>query len=292
MSLDEEQIGIRRYLLGYSEPNAAESIEERLISDEGYLQEFSIITDELIEDYLDGALSEDEAARFESHFLTTARRSRKVEIARALAEKANLEESEVQAETETANRFVAKANVTPSSKPASRQKYWLLAAAVAAILFFGFLARQVWWRNSPTPYQANNQANKQFQDELVRLNDPALPLPAGASVNLSITPVTLREVGEDRRVNIKSDTQTVLVRLILVDAHYGSYQASLQTADAVNLGAIQQLKPTVEEGGRFVIVRLPAQMLSPGSYQIKLAAETSPGVFEDVGTYSFQVLKT
>lgn len=292
MSLDEEQIGIRRYLLGYSEPNAAESIEERLISDEGYLQEFSIITDELIEDYLDGALSEDEAARFESHFLTTARRSRKVEIARALAEKANLEESQVQAETETANRFVAKTNVTPSSKPASRQKYWLLAAAVAAILFFGFLARQIWWRNSPPPYQANNQTNKQFQDELARLNDPTSKLPTGSSVNLPISPVTLREVGEDRRVNIKSDTQTVLVRLILVDAQYGSYQASLQTADAVNLGAIQQLKPTVEEGGRFVIVRLPAQMLSPGSYQIKLAAETSPGVFEDVGTYSFQVLKT
>ena len=290
MSLDEEQVGIRRYLLGYSEPNAAESIEERLISDEGYLQEFSIITDELIEDYLDGALSEDEAARFKSHFLTTARRSRKVEIARALAEKANLEESQAQADTETANRFVAKANVT-SSKPAGRQKYWLLAASVAAVLFCGFLAREVWQR-WPTPYSANNQANKQLQDELVRLNDPTLPLPAGSSVNLSITPVTLREVGEDRRVSIKPDTQTVLVRLILVDAQYGSYQASLNTVDGVNLGDIQKLKPTVEEGGRFVMVRLPAQMLSPGSYQIKLAAEISPGVFENVGTYSFQVLKT
>ena len=289
MSLDEEHIGIRRYLLGYSEPNAAESIEERLISDEGYLQEFSIITDELIEDYLDGALSDDEEARFKSHFLTTSGRSRKVEIARVLTEKAN-SESPVQVDTETANRFVAKSNESVSSTRKERQKYWLLAAAVAAVLFCGLLAREV-WRRWPAPDSASNQANKQLQDELVRLNAPTSTLPTGSSIQLTITPVSLREVGEDRRVDIKSDTQTVLVRLILVDQQYASYQASLQTADGVNLGEIQQLKPVLEEGGRFVVVRLPAQMLSQANYQIKLAAQTSPGVFEDVGTYSFQVVK-
>src|SRR5262245_10313878 len=88
MNQTEEQAVIRQYLLGYSDADAAEAIELRLVANDEYLQEFSIVTDELIEDYLDGNLSADETTRFETHFLKTARRQRKVEIAKALSAKA------------------------------------------------------------------------------------------------------------------------------------------------------------------------------------------------------------
>src|SRR5215216_6777511 len=88
MTETEEQVEIRRYLLGYSDADVAESIEKRLIGDDEYQQEFLIVTDELIEDYLDGDLSQDEVEQFETHFLATPRRNSKLDIARALSERA------------------------------------------------------------------------------------------------------------------------------------------------------------------------------------------------------------
>jgi len=279
MNQTEEQAVIRQYLLGYSDANAAEAIELRLIANEEYLQEFSIVTDELIEDYLDGNLSAAEATQFESHFLKTQRRHRKLEIAEALSEKAT-------APAGSNSQPTDQSNVRNFPGPVTRHRqYWQIAAIVTIVFFAGLIVWAI-LGNRPTVPAAG-----ELQAELQQLNSPGSTASAGPSVQLSIAPVTVRAIGEDRRVVVEPDTQTVLIRLGLVDKIYDNYQASLQTVEGRELGKTPPLKPVSSDEGRFIEVRLPAQRLQPHHYRISLRALTAPDTYEDVGVYPFQIVK-
>jgi hypothetical protein len=278
MNQTEDQAVIRQYLLGYSDADTAEAIELRLVANDEYLQEFSMVTDELIEDYLGGNLSAAEATRFQTHFLKTPRRLRKLEIAKALLEKAA-----PRAGSNT--QSTGHSNVRNFPQPEARhQRYWQVAALVSIVVFAGLIAWAILRNRSTVP-------GGELQAELLRLNSPGPAASAGPSVQLSIVPVTVRALGEDRRVVVGADTQTVVIRLGLVDKVYDSYQASLQTVEGNELGKIPPLKPVTGDEGRFIEVRLPAQRLQAHHYRIRLRALTAPDTYEDVGVYPFQIVR-
>lgn len=280
MNQTEEQAVIREYLLGYSDTHA-ESIEQRLVVDSEYLQEFLIVTDELIEDYLDGNLSSKDITRFETHFLTTPRRHRRLEMAKALAEKAT---SDAHSDEKATEPHKGGATITPFFLPVRNRQYWLIAAVLIVVVLGGVIA----WSIIRT-WPGRNASGGDLQAELVRLNDPGSEAPSGPSVLLSIAPVTVRSLGEDRRIVIQSDTQIVLVRLILVDKVYDSYQAAVETVEGNELGKTPPLTPVTDDEGRFIEVRLPAQRLESHNYRIKLSALTSPDRY--MGVYPFQIIK-
>ena len=58
---------LRRYLLGDVEEDEACDIGERMLLEDDYLDKVERSEDELIEDYLDDALSAEERRRFENH---------------------------------------------------------------------------------------------------------------------------------------------------------------------------------------------------------------------------------
>src|ERR1043166_1694965 len=60
---------LRQYVLGTHDPD--EQFEERLLTDEKLLERLSIVEDEILQDYLSGALSESEREKFEKRFLAT-----------------------------------------------------------------------------------------------------------------------------------------------------------------------------------------------------------------------------
>lgn len=282
MNETQEQAVIRQYLLGYSNTDIAESIEQRLVASDEYLQEFLIVTDELIEDYLVGNLSGDEANRFETHFLTTPRRHRKLEIARALFERAM---SDAPSDSKSADSDGRGSGISRFPPRAAQRQYWQIAAAVSVVLFVGLVAWVI-LRNRPA-----QNISGEMEAELGRLNSPGQQAPSGPSVQLSIFPITVRGLEEDRRVFVQPDTQTVWLRLVLVDKVYDNYQASIQTVEGKELGEIPLLKAVSGGEGQFIEVRLPAQLLQSQSYRIKLTALTSSYTYEDVGVYTFQIIK-
>src|SRR5687768_9230027 len=78
---------LKNYLLGLTEGDLPEQIEERLMTDDGYFQALLIEEEELIREYLDGKLSEPEQDQFEKHFLISDERRKKLNFARALQRK-------------------------------------------------------------------------------------------------------------------------------------------------------------------------------------------------------------
>ena len=76
---------IVRYLLGDLPEGKQSEIEDRAFQDEQYLQDILAAESDLIDEYVRGELPDSARRQFESRFLASAERRRKVEFARALA---------------------------------------------------------------------------------------------------------------------------------------------------------------------------------------------------------------
>jgi hypothetical protein len=73
-----------QYLLGQAGPEESSSFEERLITEKDFYDELTIAEDELIDQYLDGELTDVEREQFERYFLSSDERKQKVRFGSAL----------------------------------------------------------------------------------------------------------------------------------------------------------------------------------------------------------------
>lgn len=255
--LIDDRSRIRNYLLGVPEltgSEAFEDLEQRLLTDNEFLSKFSLVKDELMEDYVTGALSDDETLQFEKHFLSTPGRVLQVEIVRSLVEK-------------------------PAVYASSWTKYLPIAAVIAVAALAGLL---VW--------VATRSEQQPMTAALERLNDPRTSSPPHAITSLTLKQIYVRGA-EDRRVVLSEGKTIILLQLELLGDAHQTYRASLQSGEGAKLGVVQNLKPDAQSGIRLLNVKLPADQLTPGSYQIKLDGVNLSGQYEAAGLYPFQVVK-
>src|SRR3990172_9249313 len=82
----QQDDALRDYLLGGLTEDAKEQLERRFMTEDGDFQELLIEEEELVDDYVRDQLSEPDRLRFESHFLCTPERRRKLRFAATLRE--------------------------------------------------------------------------------------------------------------------------------------------------------------------------------------------------------------
>ena len=80
----EDQRSLKQYLLGQLSQEEQKQLEVRLLTDQQFLEELLMVEDDLIDDYLDDSLSEQEREKFEQHFLSTTERREELSFAKAL----------------------------------------------------------------------------------------------------------------------------------------------------------------------------------------------------------------
>ena len=78
--------GERPLRLANGQPNISGdwAQEQRVMTDSECMRDLHVAEDELVDDYVDGSLSDDQKARFEEHFLCSPERRQKLDFARAL----------------------------------------------------------------------------------------------------------------------------------------------------------------------------------------------------------------
>src|SRR5205085_10393888 len=81
---NENDLMIRRLLLDELSEDERTRIEELFIADGDYRERVLIEEDDLIDDYLEGALAAGERERFLSHYLSTPQQRRKLRIAKSI----------------------------------------------------------------------------------------------------------------------------------------------------------------------------------------------------------------
>jgi CHAT domain-containing protein/lipoprotein NlpI len=77
---------LREYLLGRVESGDEERIEERLMADDDFFEELEVVENELIDEYVQGRLSEEESALFEERMKQTPEQQQKLAFATVLNE--------------------------------------------------------------------------------------------------------------------------------------------------------------------------------------------------------------
>src|SRR5215218_530016 len=83
MSIDNETV-IAQYLLGELPEEQQVEIEDRAFSDKAYVASITAVENDLIDEYVRGELAVADQQRFESRFLASAERRKRVEFAKAL----------------------------------------------------------------------------------------------------------------------------------------------------------------------------------------------------------------
>jgi anti-sigma factor RsiW len=296
---NESEKSIRRLLLGESGEEEQQRVEERFMTDPEYRERVLMAENDLIEDYLEGALSEGERKRFRTHFLSTPRQLRKVKLARSLRNYAAVEV--------TAHSPPADAE-DPQRVPKPRRLFealrlrWLfdaqrlrspvvylpLAVALVVAVVFGSWRLVEFRRAQQLRARAESQ-RLEVERELAQLNDPSSagrPQPVTGVFSMALPPVTVR--GAANRLSPPDETGVVELWLLRAGDEYQNYRATLQKVGTASRFSITNLRAADTPGGRAVPVKIPAHLLTPGVYRLTLSGLTADGRPEEAGEYTFQ----
>ena len=270
---------LREFLLGKLTDEDRERIEGLFLTDSQTRERVLALEQDLVDDYLENGLSQLDKERFVSRYAQTDEQRRKLRITGVIKDWA-----------------VREARAPHQAAPAvsiwSRVRSWLrfnprffIPIAVTTVVAAVFAV--VWLTG-----RIEQRKHLAIEQELAQLNSPASlreVLPNTISVDLS--PVSTRSTQLQGELNIPGGTRFVELHLPWIQSErYSTYQAEVRRLRDRKSFKIPNLQAQ-NDGGYTIRLRLPAQMLTTGSYQINLSGVAANGTLSFSEEYSFVVAK-
>jgi hypothetical protein len=316
--LNNEKL-IARYLLGELSEEQQVEIEDRAFADKEYLASITAVENDLIDEYVRHELSETDRRNFESRFLASAERRKRVEFAKALARMSPVAERTVVHQRvswrESLYAFISGLN--PVAKVALMAAMLLLLVG-SAWLFIETLRL----RRQLTQLQAENQSRQSLEQQVeaerkrneelnARLNqekqqreqsdeslrqlsetaDPTNPSPRPVTASLTLLPGISRGGGDKPSLIMPNDARLVRLNIgIDPEEQYKTFAIELRTAAGRQVWTRENLAARNRGGARAIGLTLPASVLKPGDYELRLSGLKEGGA-EDIGFYYFDVKK-
>jgi hypothetical protein len=279
--IDHDQLLIRQYLLGELNEDQREQLEQRVITDRDYKEEVQITEEELLEDFLGGALPSHERELFLKRYTASPDQLRKVQIAKAL------------------NKYSAIHPTAPGSGPSEttwiksllkffykRDRFSQFALASVPLLLIAAGCFFIYWsisRDDTTNYAALMQLNGP-ESEVMQPDDAAV-------VSVTLSSLLLRGSGEIKTVTITKQTQTVQFRLADPSGGTNVFLAVLKDSDGAEAFTLEDLRSRRLGQLSVLVLQIPAKMLQPQEYQLEISEKKPDGTYANPATYSFQVQK-
>src|SRR5262245_50869711 len=204
MTTEAENERLRRYVIGTLSEGECEAIEREYFDERDALDRVSAVEDDLIDDYLSGALSSEERAQFERHYLSTPCHRRRVEVARAIRAAASTRALEART---SINRWWASTAIA-ASLIAVAGGVWMLRSGGSAAPPVNPSAPKT---TATTPPTAPGQAVKSPGSE--QSAPPVSTPPSPVVIAVSISPILVR--GTDKAATLTIAPGTDVVRLVL-----------------------------------------------------------------------------
>ena len=302
-----------RYVLGTLSDEEKTRLEEGYFIDDAEFEEFEIAEEELIDRYVRGELSKQEADQLEQTFARSPSLIQRVQIARVLANRLA---------SETGNPVPAE---TPQPRPA-RTSWWqplfgfatgsrapamalgfsvLLLLLGGATLLSAYLSLREQSRQIAAQQTALEQRQRELDQKAADLKAQSdelaqqVPLPSGTPAPPQVVPtpqatapvvfLTLsagvtRSAGNSKVLRLRPETSEVQLTLPLRDNSYPSYRATVINADRGEVFSKDGLRPQATG----LTLRVPAKQLSPGYYYVSVFGGPAN---ESVDDYPFRVTK-
>jgi hypothetical protein len=318
---------INQYLLGSLPEAETERLDELSVTSQEFAESLSATENDLIDSYVQGELSGTSLAQFESHYLASPLRRKRVEFAEAFRVFAgkqtevgdSLIRGPVNLDRRRKSGWLVTLNIFGGQFPALQ---WGLAVAVVVVIGAGaFLlvqtarlrqqmsleqARRNELQQRETQLQkeldqqrASNSAIEQelaqvreararLEEELKKSGQPTISGTATASFVL--TP-QLRGAGQAQSVSIPSNISRVTMRLNLEPNDYQTFAVVLiNQSNQQELWRSGKLKASASGDNRTLSVSVSAGLLKSQSYALRVSG-ISANASEVLSDYPFKVVK-
>lgn len=248
---------LKNYFLGLLSAKDAEAIELQIISGDDIESELFQAENDLIEDYLDGNLANEERQAFNDNFLITEERRERVEFVRLMRNRSHLETFELESKPSFFEQLKAFAAI----------RLLTLAFASLALIFCLGIGWQIIF---------NSGANV-ADTELIALNKQDLSnLEEFKNLkNLSLTSGTLRSGGGTITLPEKDLTDRVFVRLILPNKIDPTNTFNVKISNNSKILSTFTQRIYNQE----VRLLLPKSIFVKGDYQITLEKQNERYIF-------------
>jgi hypothetical protein len=271
---------VKKYLLGELTEHEQGEIEKRLLVDRDFSEEVSMGRTDLVDEYVAAVLTLDERRRFEEHFLSTPKHFQMVEIARALANRLDGE--------------IKRSEMTRQpSRPFYLRHLTLILTVTAGASLVAFVIWQVTMQRPRDRTTEGLEAQRAIlQNELTNINRGPIDSRqnAFAVVSLTLRPILVRDLAENRSVVKPANRSIIQLRLELPDDKYHDYKATLKTNEGFELAVVDSLMSQSSNKGKVVVLNLPSWLMRPGSYQVELRGRLPSNEHEQISLYPFDIL--
>ena len=255
---------LREFLLGKINDEERGRIEDLFLTDPQAKERVLGVEQDLIEDYLEGALTAADTERFVARYAQTPEQRRRLRITKSIKDWA-----------------LAEAASTVPAKTSGFRAWFgfrpMLVIPIAATAVIVIVVAALWVKG-----RAEHAA---IEQELTRLNTSANLQEGPASIEL--LPVTPRGVKSQNEIH-RSENGVVELRLLwLQKERYPSYQAMIRQVGNNQSFSVRNLLP--ETDGKAIRLKLPDYILKKGTYQINLSGLTAEGSASTSEEYTFTV---
>ena len=265
---------LREYLLGKVADDEQEQIENLFLTDSQTRERVLAIEQELVDEYFEDSLAEEDKDKFISLYARTSEQRRKLRITKSIIDWAANEPSKPEPEAGVSfwSRLGARLRLKPN---------FVVPIAVTLVIVLAILLLLSF---------IDQRRHFAIQQELAQLNSPAsLREVPPQMISLELRPVTVRSVEPQAEFKLSSDFRIIELRLPWVQqAGYSSYQVEVHRVGGDKLFTIPNLQ-TENEGRNVIRIRLPAHMFSRGHYRISLRGIADDGTLGHAEEYSFAV---
>ena len=254
----------RRFLLGAVDDSERQQIESLFMTDSETEDTILSAEDELLEDYLEGNLSESDSARFLRQCVPGTRQRRKLRINASIREYALSEARRSEAGASAIQKVVGFTSVSWL-----RQRRLIPIAATLVVLVIA----AIWfipWNNQRMREVSSRLA---LEQELTDLNSPSrITQSHPQMLTVVLPPVSLRSINRNSEVMSRSEYQVIELQLLSAqNPESQSYTAVVRGLAETDEFTIGNLRHETSSDGNFVRLRLPAKSLPPGHYEITLS---------------------
>jgi len=326
----EDEMLIRRYLLGEVRDEEQEQTEQRLLTDRQYFRDFLRLEENLIDEYVRGGLNKRDQERFENYFLKAPERRESVEFAKALRRYVSQEAifNSARATGEDGEGTGWRQPVLGFRQARSRA---VMASLVCLALVLGAgaawllaertrLKRQIERLDSEqvkateSEEKLKQQINRQraLSDDLVeQINQTQSKLDEKeqeiaklkqangsnqtavntSAVSMLLAPELGRGEDEPNRVYLSKGNNRLRLKLRVDGENYKKYRAEVRTAEGEEILRSDNLKAKVSGRAEIVEVVLAAKRFAKGDYIIMLSGAPDDGDYEKISTYHFRVIR-
>jgi hypothetical protein len=290
---------LRDYLLGQLPEPDVDRLDELSITDDECAERIRAVEHDLVDAFARGELRGAVLEQFRSTYLTTPRGREAIRFAEALQ---SLDQHSAQDSSPVAGRRPA-----TFVRETRQWRAWLAAAATIAVL----ATASVWLVLDNRALRARVTSVEASRDELrdrerreteARQRADTAPPPDGrdlpplAVATLVLSP-PLRSARQLPTVALTAGTAELPVQVDLEPVDYPSYDASLIASSGASGGGREvwradRLIARTAGGRKTIDLRLPAAVLNPQDYVIRVSGVPARGAFEIVGEYRFSVVRS